>query len=162
MEIKKSTKRIEVWSYIACDGREFDDEEKCLTYERMLQEDEDRAITESLPQFDYNEPFGDEAFNWYYIRTPQELMAVIRNDLRDEEIEFSKYGSFDEIAKRYPDLTKFPGWFVTIANEDGYGAIHEAKKALRWYEDFVDHVRNEIQEREALMREKETNDRAND
>ena len=35
MEIKKSTKRIEVWSYIACDGREFDDEEKLAAYTRQ-------------------------------------------------------------------------------------------------------------------------------
>ena len=162
MEVKTITQNIEVHQYVANDGKVFEREDWCLAHERALQESRDYKTVENVPSFEYNEPYGSEDFRWYYIRSEEELMAVIRQDLCDEEISYSNYDSFPKIVNRYSDLADFPRWIVTITDENGYGGVYRAENALRWYEAFVDHVREEIQKQEALLHDKETTDRPND
>lgn len=121
--------------YVSEDGREFDSQEVCETYEKAVKEEKMYSIAESLPHFQFAPPTPDmeTEYIWTYCNNRHELEAVMAKYLCEEE----RNNYYDSDLDKIP----LPGWVLTASDDGGYGFISGADRELEAFEKFVAEVR---------------------
>ena len=103
-------------TYVAIDGREFEDEQECIDYEKFLKRNNlCRSTT-----------FLDEEFQIMDIKTldPQQVYYIYVNSDDDKKFindfftENWRSSPFSTIYGQYTNLSEYSGWFYFDTNQD--------------------------------------------
>ena len=143
MEVKEKTTKKTTKTYVACDGREFDNKYACMNHEREIKAGEARKRVETLPNFEMLPPFApeNETWRWFYVNSQENV----------DDIAMSLFEK-DSVAHEFHPKS-FPCWVVAVRTDDfslGKGWMMEHSE----YDDKMDEFNSELEDELAKRKPK--------